>query len=624
MSGITLPPFDLGSGGVLLDAVRAVAVAGLLSAFGGLLFLAGRARPGTPSVERGIRRLCWWSIGVALLGLLVWVVLESATMAGTDQALVAIPTVLSDTEFGHLVIGQVLAVAVAAVALARRLGWLAAIAAGIAVLLEAGRLHGWAMQPGLTPLLVSEVLHLLAAGIWLGGLLPLLIVVRDAPLGEAIAASRRFSRLATAAVLVLAATALWQAWALTGGWAGLAGSGFGWMELVKIVLFLALLVCAGFNRFRFTPLLSGAEPAGARRALGRSIAVETAFGLSIVFAAAVLTSLPPGMHVQPVWPFPMRPSLAIVDADPGFRREVADAVLAVLGALALVGLGIVVRWIRWIAWLAAAVIVWFAAPHFDLLFVEAYPTSFYHSPTGFAATAIADGAALYPQHCAACHGAEGRGDGPTAKGLRIPPADLTAEHLWAHSDGELFWWLSHGIVSAEGEVAMPGFSGALSDGQIWHLIDYVRANNAGITERTTGAWTPAVQAPGVTATCAGGRSLTLARLRGQVVRVVFGASVPPALPSDAKAATILLPPADTPTPPESCVVRDPAASLAYAIVTGSHERPPAGTEILIDANGWLRVVLAPGGAGDGAAEIRRIAAAPLPPDAGGMEHMHHH
>ncbi len=614
---MTLPPFDLGAGGLPLDAVRAVAVAGLLSAFGSLVFLAGLARAGTPSGERGIRRVAGASLGVAALGLIVWVVLESAALAGADEAFATIPKVLWSTEFGHLVAWQALALLVAAVALARRFGWLAALPAGMAVALEAGRLHGWAMQPGLSLLLVSEALHLLAAGVWLGGLLPLLIVVRGVTPTDAAAASRRFSRRATIAVLVLAATALWQGWALSGGWAGLAGTAFGWMELVKLALFLALLACAGFNRFRFTPALAGADPAGARRALGRSIAIETALGVLIVFAAAVLTSLPPGMHIQPVWPFPMRPSLAIVNADPGFRREVADAVLALLGALALVGLGIVVRWIRWIAWLAAAVIAWFAAPHLDLLFVEAYPTSFYHSPTGFAATAIVDGATLYPQHCASCHGADGRGDGPAAKGLRIPPADLTQEHLWAHSDGELYWWLSHGIVSAEGEVAMPGFSGTLSDRQIWDLIDYVRANNAGVTQRVTGAWTPPLQAPGLDATCADGRTLTSRELRGHVVRVVFG----PGLPPDAPAATILLPPH---APEGGCVAQDPAVARAYAIVAGLPDGPPAGTEILIDANGWLRAVLTPGDEGDLAAEIKRLAGAPLPPGADGMEAMHHH
>jgi mono/diheme cytochrome c family protein len=36
-----------------------------------------------------------------------------------------------------------------------------------------------------------------------------------------------------------------------------------------------------------------------------------------------------------------------------------------------------------------------------------------------------DGAALYRAHCASCHGTSGRGDGPVAEFLKVPPADLT-------------------------------------------------------------------------------------------------------------------------------------------------------------------------------------------------------
>ena len=35
------------------------------------------------------------------------------------------------------------------------------------------------------------------------------------------------------------------------------------------------------------------------------------------------------------------------------------------------------------------------------------------------------GAETFARHCAACHGAEGRGDGPVAASLSKPPADLT-------------------------------------------------------------------------------------------------------------------------------------------------------------------------------------------------------
>ena len=54
------------------------------------------------------------------------------------------------------------------------------------------------------------MLHLTAAGAWLGGLLPLLIVVREAPLDAAHLAAQRFSTLGTISVGVLAATALLQ------------------------------------------------------------------------------------------------------------------------------------------------------------------------------------------------------------------------------------------------------------------------------------------------------------------------------------------------------------------------------------------------------------------------------
>jgi mono/diheme cytochrome c family protein len=38
---------------------------------------------------------------------------------------------------------------------------------------------------------------------------------------------------------------------------------------------------------------------------------------------------------------------------------------------------------------------------------------------------VYDGAQLYRNHCATCHGLSGHGDGPTAALMRKPPVDLT-------------------------------------------------------------------------------------------------------------------------------------------------------------------------------------------------------
>jgi putative copper resistance protein D len=60
--------------------------------------------------------------------------------------------------------------------------------------------------------------------------------------------------------------------------------------------------------------------------------------------------------------------------------------------------------------------------------------------------------------------------------LPIRPADLTEPHLFAHSPGDLFWWVSHGM----GEGVMPGFAGVLEPNQRWDVINFIRARAAGL------------------------------------------------------------------------------------------------------------------------------------------------
>ncbi len=77
------------------------------------------------------------------------------------------------------------------------------------------------------------------------------------------------------------------------------------------------------------------------------------------------------------------------------------------------------------------------------------------------------GALAYQQNCAACHGAEGRGDGPATAALETAPADLF-RMAPMHSDGDLAWKITHG----RGE--MPGWRGILGADEIWHIVNYLR------------------------------------------------------------------------------------------------------------------------------------------------------
>ena len=521
-----LPAFPV-EGGLPLALVRGAADAAVLSAFGAPLALAWLAPPvlaglgrDAAAVARRLRRLAGVSLAAAVVLTAGWLLLQSVALGGSAADA---PAVLGGTLFGHLVLVRLGLLGLAGLALARRRHWAATLLAGAAVATQAGHGHAWAMWDGPSWLLLSSGVHLVAAGAWLGGLLPLLVLVAAVPPGAAALASARFSPLGTGCVALLAGTALFQSSVLVGTLPGLVGTGYGLVALAKLAGFLGLLGFAARNRFRLTPALAGGAAGTAKRRLVLSVALESGVGLAVVLAAGVMTSLEPSMHEQPLWPFPWRPSLDAVQEDDGLLREAVLAGGAVLGAVLAAAAGFLWRWrIRWAVAAAGVAAGWLAAPHLDVLVAGAYPTQYWRSPTGFASAAIVEGAALYPAHCARCHGAAGHGDGPAAGSLPVPPADLTAGHLWGHPDGELFWWLAHGIEAPGGGLAMPGFAGVLTEGQRWALLDWVRANNAGVAWAASGMWPVPVQAPGLEASCAGGGDAALEDLRGQAVRIVFG------------------------------------------------------------------------------------------------------
>lgn len=320
-------------------------------------------------------------------------------------------------------------------------------------------------------------------------------------------------------------------------------------------------------------------------------------------------------------------------AEPDLRREIVGALVAVgVGCIAAV-VALLWRRARWPAATAAIAAFLFAIPHLDLLFVPAYPTSFFTSPTEFAATAIAHGEKLFSTNCAICHGPEGHGDGPAAKAQPTPPADLTAEHLWSHSDGELFWFISHGIEAPDGGITMPGFGGILSTEARWDLIDYLRAHNAGVSMRTTGKWLHPLPVPQFDVACPTGQTIDLDDLRGRLLRIVAASDDEATTPvplGGMDITTIILAKKRAAMPTTAaCVASEPDTWNAFAILSGVSSDTLAGEQVLVDQNSWLRVARRPSDLEDLsnpqalADTIRDIATHPLAVDTAGT-HVHRH
>lgn len=109
-----------------------------------------------------------------------------------------------------------------------------------------------------------------------------------------------------------------------------------------------------------------------------------------------------------------------------------------------------------------------------LLSPPATPESGLANPVPVTVDSVAVGAGIFSASCAACHGVDARGGGSAAGTTTVPPPALTGpgSHLGQHTDGDLHYWISHGLPGG-----MPAWGTRLGDEQIWDLVDYLRSIN---------------------------------------------------------------------------------------------------------------------------------------------------
>ncbi|MFI6377486.1 copper resistance protein CopC [Streptomyces sp. NPDC050546] len=109
--------------------------------------------------------------------------------------------------------------------------------------------------------MTSSVLHLLATGVWLGGLVALLLTLRRSSGEDLTEVVPRFSRIAFASVTVLVVTGVYQSWRGLGSVSALSGTSYGRLLLAKLAAVTVLVLAAGYSR-RWTARL--AAPATTR------------------------------------------------------------------------------------------------------------------------------------------------------------------------------------------------------------------------------------------------------------------------------------------------------------------------------------------------------------------------
>ena len=286
-----------------LAVVRFLGLALILLTVGGVAVLAFVAE----GVERQSRWL--WGVLVAVGVLLAvdtvaWIALTGVKAAGLGLEAVFRWTLIEDvldTGFGQAwLVRAALALALAGLALAARrrpsetlvLASLA-LASGIAVTTA---LSGHARVEGGVAVL-SDSIHVLAAGVWVGGLALLAGLLLRAG-GDRWSMARQlvpsFSTLAVGSVVALVTTGLVSGFIEVRSWDALWDTSYGRLLIVKVALLGALVTLGAYNNRVSVPRL-GADNADAvsRSRFARLVGAELALMVVVVAVTAALVAEPP-------------------------------------------------------------------------------------------------------------------------------------------------------------------------------------------------------------------------------------------------------------------------------------------------------------------------------------------
>jgi len=260
------------------------------------------------------------AIAVLLSGIL-WFVFSVANMSGTLADVVdreVLWTVLNETTFGRVWMARMLLAVIILSVISKRFAstagprpnWIVPFLTGALLASLAGVGHSQ-IEEGVAGVIhmTSDAAHLLAAGAWLGGLLPLgyVLLLHDRERGRSARRSGlneillRFSGMGYVAVATLIGSGLINGWFLIGNFSSLFATPYGQLLIVKLVLFAGMLALAVSNRFWIVSSLTKAradDPNGSTAWTARlrnHVLGEQFLGWMVLLIVSVLGTMRPAI-----------------------------------------------------------------------------------------------------------------------------------------------------------------------------------------------------------------------------------------------------------------------------------------------------------------------------------------
>lgn len=279
-------------GAPLIPAVFRGAGLGALMALAGLLFFRARAEPAIQAGDARVRRVLMTAAVAGPLLLTAHVVTWLINTSPDHTLDMAWMSAALGTSVGRIELWRT------GLALLALWAWWIARRIRVAIVFSAAALavsgatgHSAAMQPLLS--VPAKSIHLLASGVWVGGLLCLVVRPANDTLSAFADDAMRVSTAALVAVIAIALSGVVQTLTFLPSVADVFTSPYGWLALAKTAGLLALVAFGAYHRQRVMPGVSGAHPAPHTVVLRTSVRRELVIMSIVILLGGLLAYVPP-------------------------------------------------------------------------------------------------------------------------------------------------------------------------------------------------------------------------------------------------------------------------------------------------------------------------------------------